>query len=134
MNPHEILRRFPNASKSLLAANTSDYGTGLIAEDTRKTAKLERPAPHQSSRENANQKIDSIKCHLRIVSVRKRQIDPDNISVKYLIDALRYAGVIQDDAAKDITLEVSQRKCLSDEDEHTEVSIYRQSEAPRRAE
>lgn len=29
MNPHEILRRFPLASKSLLAANAAYYGSGV---------------------------------------------------------------------------------------------------------
>lgn len=40
MNPHKILRLFPGASKSLLAANATDYGTGApIAARTTSTRK-----------------------------------------------------------------------------------------------
>lgn len=46
MNPHEILRRFPGASKSLLAANANDYGTGSpIAAPTTPVASPLEPKP-----------------------------------------------------------------------------------------
>jgi hypothetical protein len=61
--------------------------------------------------------------HLRIVSIRKRLLDPDNLSVKWLIDCLRYARVIQGDEPDKITLQVEQRKCGKGEAEATQIFI-----------
>lgn len=44
MNPHQILRLFPNASKSLLKVNAHDYGTHDQTDNSRTVAKLEHPA------------------------------------------------------------------------------------------
>ena len=59
--------------------------------------------------------------HLRIVSIRKRLLDPDNLSVKWLIDCLRYSRIIQGDEPDKITLQVEQRKCAKGEAEATEI-------------
>ena len=59
--------------------------------------------------------------HLRIVSIRKRLLDPDNISVKWLIDSLRYASIIRGDEHDKITLQIEQRKCAKGEAEATEI-------------
>ena len=61
--------------------------------------------------------------HLRIVSIRKRLLDPDNLSVKWLIDCLRYARIIQGDEPDKITLQVEQRKCAKGESEATQIYI-----------
>jgi hypothetical protein len=61
--------------------------------------------------------------HLRIVSIRKRLLDPDNLSVKWLIDCLRYARIIQGDEPDKITLQVEQRKCAKGEAEATQIFI-----------
>jgi hypothetical protein len=61
--------------------------------------------------------------HLRIVSTRKRLLDPDNLSVKWLIDCLRYARIIQGDEPDKITLQVEQRKCAKGESEATQIFI-----------
>ena len=61
--------------------------------------------------------------HLRIVSIRKRLLDPDNLSVKWIIDCLRYARIIQGDEPDKITLQVEQRKCAKGEEESTQVWI-----------
>ena len=59
--------------------------------------------------------------HLRIVSIRKRLLDPDNLSVKWLIDCLRYSSIIRGDEPDKITLQVEQRKCAKGEAEATEI-------------
>ena len=61
--------------------------------------------------------------HLRIVSIRKRLLDPDNLSVKWLIDCLRYSSIIRGDEPDKITLQVEQRKCGKGESEATEIYI-----------
>lgn len=55
-----------------------------------------------------------------VTSHRKRLIDPDNLCPKYFIDCLRYAEIIQDDTAADITLTVKQVKS---KDERTEIEV-----------
>lgn len=65
----------------------------------------------------------SSRVHLRIVSTRKRLLDPDNLSVKWLIDCLRYARIIQGDEHDKITLQIEQRKCAKGEAEATQIFI-----------
>lgn len=112
MNTNDIKRLFPLASPSLLAANS---GTPPI---------LERPAGNAALGEDESQEGHSGRVHLRIVSVRKRLLDPDNLSPKWTIDCLRYVGAISGDEPDKITLEVSQRKAEKGEEEFTEVSAY----------
>jgi len=59
--------------------------------------------------------------HLRIVSIRKRLLDPDNLSVKWFIDCCRYAGIIRGDEHDKITLQIEQRKCAKGEAEATQI-------------
>jgi len=61
---------------------------------------------------------------VRITSLRRRLIDPDNLCPKYFIDCLRYAGLIPNDRAQDIILEVEQFKVSTPKDhECTEINI-----------
>ena len=46
-----------------------------------------------------------------------------NLSVKWLLDACRYARIIRGDEPEKITLEVTQRKCAKGEREHTIIEI-----------
>ena len=57
-----------------------------------------------------------------VVSFRARLCDPDNLCPKYFIDCIRYAGLIADDAADCITLEVRQVRCRRHE-QRTEILI-----------
>jgi len=123
MNPHEILRRFPNASKSLLAANAQDYGTHDQTENTRQTTKLEQDTRHGSLAKKPIETHTTSRVHIRFESVRKRLLDPDNICEKWTLDCLRYIGVIRGDEPDKITLETSQRKAEKGEEERTEITI-----------
>ena len=69
------------------------------------------------------EETNSGRVHIRIVSVRKRLLDPDNLCEKYHLDCLRYCGVIQGDEPDKITLETTQRKAAKGEDEHTQIEI-----------
>ena len=48
--------------------------------------------------------------HVRISIYRKRLLDPDNLCVKSLLDAMRDVKLIRDDSLKWITLKVEQFK------------------------
>lgn len=112
MNREQLKRKFPNASETFLAAN----------EDCclSQGAKPKRALCNESVGKAHGEKGNPGRIRVGIVSYRKRLIDPDNLCPKYFIDCLRYAGIIPDDSAKHITLEVSQE--MSD-DERTEIEI-----------
>ena len=60
------------------------------------------------------------RCIVRVKSLRKRLIDPDNLCAKWFLDALRYAGVIHDDRPQDIIYQITQEKS---KEEGTEIEI-----------
>ena len=60
---------------------------------------------------------------VRFISRRVRLIDPDNLTPKYLLDGLRYAGLIFDDRAEDITVSCDQEKVAHREEEETIIEI-----------
>lgn len=125
MNPHTIRRLFPRASASVLAANAGDYGKphDNQANHPRQAAELERDPGNAPLAAGEGKEATAGRVHLRIVATRKRLCDPDNLSPKWLVDCLRYCGVIRNDTPEDITLEVAQRKAAKGEAEHTEITI-----------
>lgn len=60
---------------------------------------------------------------VRIVSYRRRLLDPDNLCAKWFLDACRYSRLISDDRPQDITYEVSQIKVRQKAEERTEVTL-----------
>lgn len=60
---------------------------------------------------------------VRVCSVRKRLLDEDNLCEKYLVDSLRYCGLIPNDCPGKVKIEVSQRRCLDGETEQVLISI-----------
>ena len=84
---------------------------------------LERDSSPGTLATNEGEEIGAGRVHLRIVSIRKRLLDPDNLSVKWIIDCLRYARIIQGDEPDKITLQVEQRKCAKGEAEATQIFI-----------
>jgi len=122
MNPHTIRRLFPNASKSIIAANAQDYGKPYIESDGQ-IAKLERAACNEPLAESEGKKEASGRVHFKFVSVRKRLIDPDNVSVKWLLDCCRRIGLVKGDEHDKVTIETTQRKAEKGEEEHTIIQI-----------
>ena len=84
---------------------------------------LERNPCTRTLAKDEEQEGGADRVHLRIVSIRKRLLDPDNLSVKWLIDCLRYSRIIQGDEPDKITLQVEQRKCAKGEAEATQIYI-----------
>ena len=122
MNPHTIRRLFPHASQSLIAANEQDYGKPYIESDGQ-IAKLERTACDEPLATGKGKKEASGRVHFKFVSVRKRLIDPDNVSVKWLLDCCRRIGLVAGDEHDKVTIETAQRKAEKSEEEHTIIEI-----------
>jgi len=117
MNKNEILRRFPNACQSFIAAN-------LEPDRPRPVAVME---PHPSPKPLATCKAEegvSAPILVRVISTRKQLCDSDNLAAKFLIDSLRYCGAIEGDEPEKITVEVSQRKVRKGEEEFTVIQVY----------
>ena len=110
MTRDQLKQLFPNASESFIRNNSAPV----------ESSKPERSICHESLAEKKAKRDSPTRFHIRVKSFRKRLCDPDNLTVKWGIDSLRYAGIIPDDTAKDISLEISQEKS---EDERTEITI-----------
>lgn len=86
-------------------------------------SKSQRLVRNESVAEKEGKTKDSARYVVRITSYRVRFCDPDNLTPKWFIDSLRYAGAIPDDRPQDIELHVSQEKVKSKTDERTEITI-----------
>ena len=122
MNPHTIRRLFPNASKSIIAANAQDYGKAHV-DSSRQDSELESPTGIRTLAAIKAEKADTRRVHIRFESIRQRLCDPDNLSEKWLLDCLRNCGAIIGDEPDKITLETTQRKAAKGEEEHTQITI-----------
>lgn len=60
---------------------------------------------------------------IRITSVRKRLIDPDNLVPKYFVDCCKYAGLVRGDSASEVEILTTQRLPAQGEEEHTLIDI-----------
>lgn len=60
---------------------------------------------------------------VRVISYRRRLIDRDNLFAKYFIDACRYSGVIREDSAKEVEMDIDQEQVQTQEEERTEITI-----------
>jgi hypothetical protein len=103
---------FPRASKSFFALNGALSG-----------AEPEQSLRHEQVAKAKGKKADSIRHVLRITSFRTCLLDTDNLCPKYFIDALRIAGVIEDDTAEHIDLQLSQEKVARRSEEKTVIEI-----------
>ena len=94
-----------------------------LYHDTHPLPELERNPCTGTLAKDEGEEGGAGRVHLRIISIRKRLLDPDNLSVKWLIDSLRYASIIRGDEPDKITLQVEQRKCGKGEAEATQIYI-----------
>jgi hypothetical protein len=62
---------------------------------------------------------------VRITIFRKRLVDPCNAGQKYLVDCLRYSGILVDDREQDIALEIRQEKTRGEEE--TLIELFHES-------
>jgi hypothetical protein len=115
MTRNEISRRFPKASEAFIRANLDkSEAQSAVVEP------IVRDEPLATPKGKAG---DTGRVSVRVVSVRNRLIDPDNLCPKYFIDCLRYAKLLRDDTAAEIELTTSQRKPEKGEAEQTLIFI-----------
>lgn len=69
------------------------------------------------------QKANRPRFRVTVHSVRKRLLDEDNGCEKFLVDQLRYAGLIANDNPALTTISTTQRRCEEGEPEHVEITI-----------
>lgn len=115
MTPNEIRRRFPNASASCLAANA--HRAQLPAPV------LELHPEPVATGPDASQARSAGRTRVSIESRRCRLCDPDNLSVKAILDAMRYEGLILDDSPDHIELVVKQTRVPHRHLEQTIVTL-----------
>lgn len=116
MTENELRRRYPNASKAFIKANSEidSVSPGSISEhDIRK-------ALHDVGKNEAR---SSERCLLSFTCYRTKRQDPDNAVVKWFVDALRRARLIQDDTEDDIEIKIKQVKCKTRKEERTEIEL-----------
>jgi hypothetical protein len=118
LNANDIKKRFPNASESFIRANLSDGDSGAVT-------KLEPNPRNAPLAAKEVQRPTGERFLVRIEGRRKRLLDVDNSCEKYLVDLLRYCGVIPDDAPDKCEIEVSQTKCKKGEPEEITIKVFR---------
>lgn len=92
---------------------------------TRRQLQGPQPEPvvrHEPLAKDEGKKEGARRTFVRIISLRSRLLDPDNLCPKSIIDGLRYAGLIPGDTPEDIELSVIQEKCAKSE-ERTEIEL-----------
>jgi len=97
---------------------------GSDGKTTLSNSKLERITRDASSRKGSAQERNPVRYVVRIISVRIRLLDEDNLCPKYAVDFLRYCGAIPSDAPGKCKVETTQRKVEKEEREHTEVRVW----------
>lgn len=114
MNEHQLRRIFPNASKSVLAANSE---VSHAEPERDKGPALGRAVP--------GKKESMERITVRFIGYRVRPLDPDNFSgsVKDLLDGLRHCKLLPGDEPWQIKLETEQEKVGSYSEERTEILI-----------
>ena len=102
---------------------TTEWYERYKADRKASRAQPEQAIRHESLAKNKGKTIHPDRIQLRIVSYRRRLIDPDNLCPKYFIDCLRYAGFIFDDSETHITLVTSQEKVATKQEECTSIEL-----------
>jgi hypothetical protein len=127
-----IRQLFPNASRSLIEANTRDPELpfdekregGETANNALLRPKLERHNEPRTVGKAKAQKGDSRRFLVRVTSIRRRLLDEDNLCEKYVIDCCRYAGLLPGDSPGETKIEVTQQKAATKEAECTVIQIF----------
>lgn len=61
---------------------------------------------------------------VRVIAIRKRLLDYDNLAEKYHVDLLRYSGVIPGDSPATTLIEVCQQKAEPGAAEEVRIEVY----------
>ena len=103
-------------SKSNYSISTTDFRS-------RSAPELEPNFIHEPLAKAPLQKANSPRIRVTVNSVRKRLLDEDNECSKFLVDQLRYAGIILNDNPSLTTISTTQRKCEAGEPEYVEIIV-----------
>lgn len=68
---------------------------------------------------------DNPKYFIKITDYRQRLLDRDGACPKYVIDCLRYAGIIENDRYGDVDYKVHQVRVKEEKDIRTEITVLR---------
>jgi hypothetical protein len=90
--------------------------TILSAKSESCDSKPQPPIQHGTLGPTKREKAYTGRILVRIKISRKRCVDPCNAGQKYLVDCLRYAGILVDDREEDIALEIHQEKTRGEEE------------------
>ena len=116
----QLRARFPNASAQFIAANSRP------ALAPRLRPSIAQPAsPNEPLAADLRKKAGGGRAHVSIDRRSLNLLDKDNLygSVKFLCDALRYAGLIADDDPESIELTVTQRRVGTRKETGTLVEV-----------
>ncbi len=110
-------------SASFKRLNPTLYAQNLETHSVASNSEPECAVSHDALGPAQGETQDAGRAFVFITSFRRRLLDTDNLVGKYVVDSLRYAGLIFDDSPDQITLTVRQRKVAHKGEERTEVTI-----------
>jgi len=107
----ELLKRNPH-----LSIEIGDQG---------KAPKLERNIGNGTLAKVQVKKSDSTRFLVCVTSIRRFELDEDNLCEKFHVDCCRYSALIPTDAPSKTKIETTQRKVEKGEDEKIIIEVYK---------
>jgi len=98
--------------------------TILPTKSPSRNSKSKPPIFNGAVGEAGREKTHTGRILVRITVFRKRLVDPCNAGQKYIVDCLRYSGILVDDREQDIALEIRQEKTRGEEE--TLIELFRE--------
>jgi hypothetical protein len=97
----------------------------LLSDSAGAAPELERVVGNGTLGKVQAKRPDSGRFLVRVISVRKRLLDEDNLCEKYHVDCCRYSGLLPKDSPGTAKIEVSQQKAEAGGAEEVRIEIYR---------
>ena len=114
MNANKISRLFPNASSAFKKINSDP--------DCEPSSAIIEQGTGEALHATCEVKARSVgRCRVSFTCYRVRKQDPDNAVVKWFVDALRRAGILEDDTEEDEEVSTTPVED-KEEDEEEEVA------------
>lgn len=124
---NELLRNNPTLAAANPELKRSVQQRAVVPiGDTGATAKLECVAGNGALAKSKVKKQNTARVLVRIVSIRRRLLDEDNLSEKAIVDCLRYSGCLRGDESSIAKIEVAQIKANNKQAEKIIVEIFEQ--------
>lgn len=125
MTRDELQNLFPNASEHFLRVNATDPRRSDRTKPGSPAAVLEHRPDDALAIAPPVKAPDAGKFVVRVESQRVNLLDEDNLCEKYVVDGLRYAGIIPCDKADRCRIITTQKKVATFAQEKTRVLIQR---------